>query len=458
MLLLAASLAAAAAAAAAAPPATAGGKLAKPVVRPNLVYVLLDDLDVLLGSEVMLRQTHALVSGRGARFTHFRTHSPKCTPSRTGQLAGRYYQNVRVSGEPTGATKGRGLDQLSLFDEDALFPQLHAAGYLTSVVGKLHNGQKEYFCQGSSDADWPAPECTAALQPCKGMEPSECAACTREKAGGVCKPAQRNGFCNQAGSGGSADPEGHGHKNNTAPFSHVSTQCSPCGGYWKGEYIHKALGDSTTRVDNSVNLSAFSGYSHGQFGNRSADFVRQAVALKKPFFAYIGTTGPHLPCIPAPWHMPAVATWTNVTAPRLPTFNAHMATHHPTIAALPDLTRAGEAIVDQQMRDRWGTLLSVDDLVAGVVRNLEQQAVLDQTYILFSSDHGYHLGNYRLPMEKMWPYETDVRIPFYIAGPGIAAGLAVGETVILLHPPLPLVGVSIGMERGCHQNDSLADG
>ena len=40
------------------------------------------------------------------------------------------------------------------------------------------------------------------------------------------------------------------------------------------------------------------------------------------------------------------------------------------------------------MRDRWGTLLSVDDLVAGVVRNLEQQAVLDKTYILFSSDHG----------------------------------------------------------------------
>ena len=25
-------------------------------------------------------------------------------------------------------------------------------------------------------------------------------------------------------------------------------------------------------------------------------------------------------------------------------------------------------------------------------------------------------------MEKMWPYETDVRIPFYVAGPGIAAG------------------------------------
>ena len=36
--------------------------------------------------------------------------------------------------------------------------------------------------------------------------------------------------------------------------------------------------------------------------------------------------------------------------------------------------------------------------------------------------------------------------------------LAVGETVILLHPPLPLVGVSIAMERERQQNDSLANG
>ena len=38
------------------------------------------------------------------------------------------------------------------------------------------------------------------------------------------------------------------------------------------------------------------------------------------------------------------------------------------------------------------------------------------------------------------------------------AGLAIGETVILLHPPLPLVGVSIVMERERQHNDSLAIG
>ena len=37
--------------------------------------------------------------------------------------------------------------------------------------------------------------------------------------------------------------------------------------------------------------------------------------------------------------------------------------------------------------------------------------------------------------------------------------LAVGETVNLMTPPLALVGASIGIERGCHQNDkTLADG
>ena len=42
--------------------------------------------------------------------------------------------------------------------------------------------------------------------------------------------------------------------------------------------------------------------------------------------------------------------------------------------------------------------------------------------------------------------------------PDTLPDLAVGETVILLHTPLHLVGVSIGMKRGRQQNDSLADG
>ena len=40
----------------------------------------------------------------------------------------------------------------------------------------------------------------------------------------------------------------------------------------------------------------------------------------------------------------------------------------------------------------WRTLLSVDDLVEKVVKRLEVRGELDNTYIIFTSDNGYHTG------------------------------------------------------------------
>jgi len=41
---------------------------------------------------------------------------------------------------------------------------------------------------------------------------------------------------------------------------------------------------------------------------------------------------------------------------------------------------------------RWRTLLSVDDLVEQVVKTLNDNKLLDNTYVIFMSDNGYHLG------------------------------------------------------------------
>jgi hypothetical protein len=130
----------------------------------------------------------------------------------------------------------------------------------------------------------------------------------------------------------------------------------------------------------------WSTYSHAQFGNRSTAFMRQAVKAGKPFFAHIGTTGPHLPSEPAPWHAAEIASWTtNVTAPRTPDFDFLAHGSHPSLAALPSLN-PHYGFVDQHHRDRLGTLLSIDDLVAGVVSTLDELKVLDNTYIIFSAD------------------------------------------------------------------------
>jgi hypothetical protein len=39
-----------------------------------------------------------------------------------------------------------------------------------------------------------------------------------------------------------------------------------------------------------------------------------------------------------------------------------------------------------------------------------------------TSDNGYHLGEHRLVFGKSHPYDTDIRLPFYIAGPGVPKG------------------------------------
>jgi len=65
-------------------------------------------------------------------------------------------------------------------------------------------------------------------------------------------------------------------------------------------------------------------------------------------------------------------------------------------------------------------LLSVDDLVDEVVAEIEAQGVVDNTYFLFTSDHGYQFGQFRMPQGKWNVYDNNLRIPMVIRGPGIA--------------------------------------
>ena len=61
-------------------------------------------------------------------------------------------------------------------------------------------------------------------------------------------------------------------------------------------------------------------YSHAQYGNRSVAFIKKYAGKGSPFFVFVGTTGPHLPATPAPWHQ-AIADSMNISAPRTPNFN-----------------------------------------------------------------------------------------------------------------------------------------
>ena len=67
-------------------------------------------------------------------------------------------------------------------------------------------------------------------------------------------------------------------------------------------------------------------------------------------------------------------------------------------------------------------LQGVDELVDSLVTLLEQSDKLDNTYIIYTSDNGYHIGQHRLPPGKTCGFEEDIRVPFIVRGPGVAQG------------------------------------
>ncbi|XP_048405202.1 N-acetylglucosamine-6-sulfatase isoform X2 [Stegostoma tigrinum] len=136
-----------------------------------------------------------------------------------------------------------------------------------------------------------------------------------------------------------------------------------------------------------------------------------------PFFMMISTPAPHSPWIPAPQYE---RNFLDVKAPRNSNFNIHGKDKHWLIRqAKTPMTNSSMNFLDNAFRKRWQTLLSVDDLVEKVVKKLDAIKELENTYIFFTSDNGYHTGQFSLPIDKRQLYEFDIKVPLLVRGPGI---------------------------------------
>ena len=77
-----------------------------------------------------------------------------------------------------------------------------------------------------------------------------------------------------------------------------------------------------------------------------------------------------------------------LTAPRTPNWNKSCAKHHWMIRTQPPMTDEQALHSDALYRARWQSLLSVDDMVEGVVKQVEAMGATKKTYFIFTSDHG----------------------------------------------------------------------
>ena len=89
---------------------------------------------------------------------------------------------------------------------------------------------------------------------------------------------------------------------------------------------------------------------------------------------------------------------------------------------VPPLTSAEEAAVRESARQRAEALWLVDRQVARLFDTLRRAGELTNTYVMFTSDNGFFLGEHRMRQGKTLPYEPSLRIPLLVRGPGIPAG------------------------------------
>ena len=149
----------------------------------------------------------------------------------------------------------------------------------------------------------------------------------------------------------------------------------------------------------------------------AVNFITRTAGGGAPFFLNINTYAPHGPSTPAPRH---TGLFTDVIAPRTPSFNeADMSDKPPVISTAPLLTSTQIADIDAKYRMRLRSMQAVDEMVAGVIDALSSSGILSNTYIIFTSDNGYHMGQHRFPPGKYTNYEEDLRVPLIVRGPGV---------------------------------------
>jgi arylsulfatase A-like enzyme len=197
----------------------------------------------------------------------------------------------------------------------------------------------------------------------------------------------------------------------------------PAAGWDEWQATSNAYGEYDYRLRNNAKIERHgrkpSDYMTDLLADRAASFIDTSAAAQQPFMLMVSTFAPHAPATPAPRH---VGRWRGLKRPQPVAYNRLPTDPPQWLSTLPKLTPADGRRFDRVHRKRALAAYAVDELVGRLQEQLEANGIADDTYVVFSSDNGYHLGEYRLREGKQTPYDMDVRVPLVVTGPDVPAG------------------------------------
>lgn len=166
-------------------------------------------------------------------------------------------------------------------------------------------------------------------------------------------------------------------------------------------------------------------------------FIARSAAERAPFALEVAPYATHSALggqrHDHPWIRPGFAvpdardakSCRGVHVPRGPAYDVRNV-HPPSwLAHRPPLTAAQKRKLDRQFCKRVQAAKAIDRMIGAIERQLVRAGVAGNTYLVFSSDNGFHTGQHRLLAGKMTAFETDIRVPLVIAGPGVRPGMTI---------------------------------
>jgi N-acetylglucosamine-6-sulfatase len=359
--------------------------------RPSFVVVLLDDFSADLLPT--MREAQAMAR-EGASYEHAYVVDSLCCVSRSSLLTGQYPHQTGVrtntSNLPNLLGPLGGYEAFAAYGnlERSLNVELQEAGWTTGMVGKFLN---QYEPSGGVELP-PVPPGWSSWQPVFGGAYDQWDFAMLR-----------------------ADEDGEAVLEDVAaPPAEAS-----------------AAEKDAARADTVI-------------ADRAVDFVRANEQSPDPYFLLVSPYGTHSRVWPEghypgdPGFPPAFADrpgpqspgncglvpCADLDASAMPGFGDDQTDNAPVYADgspapqwRPALPAADQAVATGSLRQRAQMAQSLDRLLTRV-----RAEVGPDTYVVLTSDNGFHLGRYGLGQGKGAPFDADVRVPLIVTGPGVVPG------------------------------------
>ena len=346
---------------------------------PNILFIFADqhrhDVMGCAGHELVATPSIDKLAGRGLRFSDAWCQSPICQPSRASVITGRYAHELGVIHNTGG------------FDPEwpTVMKQLQGAGYETATIGKTHYHESYQPPEDDGEIDM----------------------------------RSYNPFVQSFGWDyvlEEYDKYLHVEDRLATPYTDYLAQHNLLGAYRDQIRGVFRLTDSHWRGETSVlpqahDLTSF-------LAAEANEWLRRRNS-NKPFFLKLAFVQPHVPLIDDPDWADYYAD-AQIDLPDQTPAEAVNETWAGYLERLDDHSQAqvmDEDFVRNGIRHYLGMVSLVDQKVGEVLATLEALRQLDNTWIIYTGDHGEMLGEHRL-WAKMNFYRGSVQVPLIMVPPG----------------------------------------